>query len=369
MLAPLTGSRWRALVLVTPGLLAIACQSTDRQTPAARRVPDAPAMGFSNRSPAPPGSEATDWPIAHDADVRPPRKEPFDRELLPPPSIGGWTPMEAETLFFPQTPGAARQDPALSQEPEHWSGLPLMSELARDQGIKLPEPLGLGIIYSGINRPSKVDKVRAGVNGGDLVELPSLDFEAEARVEILIGRLDAWILPMLNVYVLGGYVWNESTVDVTVDLPGAPNTTFVADGNLEGPTYGVGATFASGYARYFMLADFNWNKVELGGLSEMNAMLATARVGWRNQDLEWADELRVYLATTYWDTARTISGSLAVNSGPISTLEYAVDQSPVDSWTIGAGAHLGLDRHSGILLEAQGYDETLYIVAGFTYRF
>lgn len=360
---------WRAAALAVLGMLAIACQAP---TPPPVDVPFEPAgstsFGFPSGAAAR-GRVGEERTALRAAPPRP-REEPFDRRLLPPPAIGPWQPMEAEALLFAaDAPVTQEPEAGQSQGSEHWSGLPFMSDLARDHGIQLPEPLGLSVNYVAINRPSRVDRVRAGVNGGDLVELPSLAFEAEAKVQIVISRLDAWVLPMLNVYVLGGYVWNQSSVDLTVDLPGAPNTAFQANGNLEGPTYGFGATFAGGYGNYFMVADLNWNKVELGGLSEMDARLLTARVGYRNSQLGWAEELRVYFATTYWDTARTIAGSLQLMGGPISSIEYAVDQSPVDSLTLGVGTHVQLDRNWGAVLEVQGYDETLYFVGGFTLRF
>lgn len=366
----------RACWLVVTGVLLAACQATGKNSgaPGFHRVGD-PSGVSSYTVPgggsglARLGAEASGAPRELGRDARSPREAPIDTRLLPPPSIGGYMPMEAEVLLSPQQPLSTVQDGAGPQEPEHWSGLPLLSDIARRHDVELPVPVGFSVNYSAINRPSRVDRVSAGINGGPLVELPSLSFEAQAQVQIMIGRLDAWVLPMLNVYLLGGYVWNESSVDLTVDLPGAPNTSFTADGNLEGPTYGIGTTLAGGYGRYFLLGDINWNKVELGGLSEMDAMLATMRVGFTTTDLEWIRELRVYLATTYWDTARTISGTLYPMGGPISSIEYAVDQSPVDSATFGAGVHLGFSRHSSVVLEAQGYDDTFYFVGGFVFRF
>jgi hypothetical protein len=358
------------LALMVPSVFGVACQSVDRRTPAPSFV-RAGSTAWSQGGASSGGDELVE-PRERSAGVKPASGTTFDHRLLPPPGIGGWMPMEAEAFLSPQSPqspeATTRRDGTEAQEPGHWSGLPLMGDLAREHDVRLPVPVGVSVNYSAINRPSNVDRVQAGVNGGPLVELPSLDFEADAEVQIVIGRVDAWILPMLDVYVLGGYVWNESSVDVTVDLPGAPDTTFTANGNLEGPTYGFGTTLAGGYGRYFMLADFNWNKVELGGLSEMDAVLGTARVGYSTTDLDWIDELRVYLAATYWDTARTISGSLQTMGGLINSIEYAVDQSPVDPWTVGFGVHLGFNRYNSIILEAQGYDDTFYFVGGFMVR-
>jgi len=286
-------------------------------------------------------------------------------ESTPHPFTGPWQPLSPSMLeSFLRSPARAEAD-----DSGHWSGLPLMSDLAKENGIKLPEPFGLSATYFVINRPSRVTKVQAGVNDGGLTELPSLAFEANAKVQSTIARLDAWVLPMLNVYLLGGYVWNESSVDMILDLPGAPNTAFNAGGHLEGPLYGAGVTLAGGYGNYFMVLDFNWSTVVLGGLDEMDAKLLTGRVGYRMTNVSWADEVRFYIATTYWDTARTISGSIPINGGPINSIQYAVDQEPVDPWTIGGGTNIMFTRNTGISLEVQGYSDTLYVVGVLNFRF
>ena len=286
-------------------------------------------------------------------------------EPTPHPFTGPWQPLSPGFLapFFEQPEDKEAQGSG------HWSGLPLMSDLARENGIKLPEPFGLTATYFVINRPSRVTKVKAGINNGGLHELPSLAFEANAKVQSAIGRLDAWILPMLDVYLLGGYVWNDSSVDMILDLPGNPDTAFKADGHLEGPVIGAGTTLAGGYGNYFLVVDFNWNTVMLGGLDEMDARLLTARVGYRMQEVSWADEVRFYLATTYWDTARTISGSIPFNSGSITSIQYAVDQEPVDPWTVGGGTNIVLGKNWGFTAEVQGYAKTIYVVGALNFRF
>lgn len=288
-----------------------------------------------------------------------------DPEPAPHPFTGPWQPISPGFL----EPFLRRPKDVEEEDKQHWSGLPLMSDLAKENGIKLPEPLGLTATYFIINRPSRVTKVKAGIDNGGLRELPSLAFEANAKVQSALARLDAWILPMLNVYLLGGYVWNDSSVDMVLDFPGHPNTAFTADGHLEGPVFGAGTTLAAGYGNYFLVADFNWSTVYLSGLSEMDARLLTARVGYRMPDVSWADEVRFYLATTYWDTARTISGSIPVNSGGISSIQYAVDQEPVDPLTIGGGTNIILNKNWGFTCEVQGYSKTIYVVAALNLRF
>jgi hypothetical protein len=327
----------------------------------------APAVHEGGLDPAQPSNPWRELALDPDAFVR--FAAPLVPHAEPPPPehpfTGPWQPLSPGLVEpFLHQPEDSDQD-----DSGHWSGLPLMSDLAKENGIKLPEPFGLTATYFVINRPSRVTKVKAGINNGGLVELPSLAFEANAKVQSALARLDAWILPMLNVYLLGGYVWNDSSVDMVLDLPGAPNTAFTADGHLEGPVYGAGTTLVGGYGNYFMLVDFNWSTVMLKGLSEMDAKLLTARVGYRMPDISWADEVRFYLATTYWDTARTISGSIPFSSGGISSIQYAVDQEPVDSLTVGGGTNIVLNKNWGFTCEVQGYSKTIYVVGALNLRF
>jgi hypothetical protein len=101
----------------------------------------------------------------------------------------------------------------------------------------------------------------------------------------------------------------------------------------------------------------------------MDAKLLTARVGYRVPKPSWCDEVRYYLATTYWDTARTISGSLPVSGGPISSIQYAVDQEPVDALTVGGGTNIMFSKNWGLVCEVQGSRDTIYVVGSLAFRF
>lgn len=255
-----------------------------------------------------------------------------------------------------------------SEAPERrTSFLPLFADEARERGYKLPLPFGSGVNFMYIKRPTQVNGVKAGVNGGGLNDVNFLSFAADARVSTAVARFDTWILPVVNVYVTGGYVWNKSTVDVIADLPGAPGTPFTANGDLEGPTYGAGITAAGGFKEFFATLDFNANRVELGGLSNFDAKLSSLRVGW-NTTMRGA-QVRLWTGTMYWDTARTISGTIQTGQPGIQSIEFAVDQKPVDPWTILLGSTVTLREELWFLLELQGWQDTQAILAGFTFRF
>lgn len=358
-----------ALSLAALGSLPIACRAPSFEPKSSAAAYDEIPVPSPAAAPAPSSSSIPRLDSSIDVEAfrqfAAPLAPHFDPEPAPHPFTGPWQPISPGFL----EPFLRRPEDVEEEDKQHWSRLPLMSDLAKQNGIKLPEPLGLTATYFVINRPSRVTKVKAGIDNGGLRELPSLAFEANAKVQSALARLDAWILPMLNVYLLGGYVWNDSSVDMVLDFPGHPNTAFTADGHLEGPVFGAGTTLAGGYGNYFMVVDFNWSTVYLSGLSEMDARLLTARVGYRMPDVSWADEVRFYFATTYWDTARTISGSIPVNSGGISSIQYAVDQEPVDPLTIGGGTNIILNKNWGFTCEVQGYSKTIYVVAALNLRF
>jgi hypothetical protein len=245
--------------------------------------------------------------------------------------------------------------------------LPLMGGKARERGYKLPRALGVGVNFIFLNRPTEITSVQAGVNNTGLNEVPFLDFSALASVRTVMGRFDAWLLPFLNIYVLGGYIWNTSRVETIVQLPGGPSQPIESTGDLEGPTYGGGATLAGGYKWFFASADFNITRSELDELSVFIAKLYSVRLGWNGK--LGLTPVRAYTGAEYWDTKRTISGSIPVGGQMIQTVEFAVDQQPVDPVTIIVGTSVTVSDGFWLVLEFQGWRDTQVLIGQATVRF
>lgn len=275
-------------------------------------------------------------------------------------------PWTGPTVPLTSLPPAYTQE---AEEDERWSSfLPIWGDKARERGYELPLPFGIGTNFFTINRPTNITKVRAGVDGAPLQDVNFLQFDAEASVQTLVGRFDTWVLPMLNVYLLGGYIWNQSTVEMSVDLPGGPGTPLTFTGDLEGPLVGVGATAAGGYKQYFGIFDANFTRSELGRLSEFEALLLTVRLGISSE--LGGSSTRFWIGSTYWDTARTISGQLDVPGNPgIDTVSFAVDQEPEDPWTLNIGTTVAVTDWFWLLLEVQGWNETRAFTGGVAFRF
>lgn len=245
--------------------------------------------------------------------------------------------------------------------------LPFFATKARERGYELPLPLGIGASFMFIDRPTEVSTVRAGVNNEGLRELDFLSFDARASVRTAITRLDAWVLPMLNAYLIGGYIWNTSEVNTLVNLPGAPDTPITSEGDLEGPVYGAGLTAVGGYQQFFASLDFNITRSELGNLSEFIAKITTLRVGW-NGEVNQA-KVRAYTGAAYWDTKRTIEGEIPGTGGAIQSIQFAVDQEPVDPVTMVVGTSIAVSDSLWFMLEYQGWGDTQVGLGGVTFRF
>lgn len=240
--------------------------------------------------------------------------------------------------------------------------LPFLGEKAREAGYELPLPLGAGMVGYYLDRDIRVDEVRLGRDGeavapvGDFVHIGS-----DSKVENLNVKLDAWLLPFLNVYVIAGYIHNESDTTLEVTLPpllpgGTPRRRSVTVPTaLEGSVGGLGVTLAGGYRAFFAAADANAARADLGFDDSFEAVVSSVRAGWNGKVGERAT--RIWANATYWDTFATAKGSVADPDG--GTLRFEVDQGPSYAWTYGLGfqvsvrpwfelaADSGADFHGG----------------------
>jgi hypothetical protein len=268
------------------------------------------------------------------------------------------TPADSVTSFAATAPSS----PATSA-PERWSSfLPLLSHLARDRGIELPLPFGAGLVLYSLHRDITITDVRVGRNGAPLTSVSDFaSLEARADVFNLNAKLDAWILPFVNVYAIIGYVYNESDTRIDVTLPalspGQPDRHRQVNvpTQMEGSVGGVGMTLAGGYGPYFLVVDINWAEAVLGFDERFKATVTSARAGWNGSAGQFP--FRAWVNLTDWDTATTASGTVPDPDG--GTLSFEVDQGPAWRRTWGLGAQctfhphfdtavdLGVDFHGG----------------------
>ena len=138
---------------------------------------------------------------------------------------------------------------------ESHSFFPLLAEEARKRGYELPLPYGASVVLTGLkDRQIEVTDVRLGLEGNpgtsisDFVHLGSSSDVFNANL-----KADVFVTPFLNLYVLVGYVHNESDTraNITISTPGPGGGEVVYERRiqteLDGVIGGLGIALAAGY--------------------------------------------------------------------------------------------------------------------------
>jgi hypothetical protein len=263
----------------------------------------------------------------------------------------------------PGAPAAATGSQAASAESKRWSSfLPLMGEEATKRGIELPLPFGTGLVYYHLSRDIDISDVRVGRNGARPTSVSDFaQLGSNSNVDNLNIKLDAWLLPFFNVYLIAGYVWNQSETTIDVSLPpllpgGTPRQArMTVPTSLEGTVGGGGVTLAGGYGPYFMTYDASLAQADLGFDDRFKAVITSIRGGWNGK--AGTRPLRAWASVTDWNTFATATGTVADPGG--GSLSFEVDQGPAYRYTFGVGgqyvpmrqielaADLGTDGHGG----------------------
>jgi hypothetical protein len=236
--------------------------------------------------------------------------------------------------------------------------LPLMGDLATKRGIELPLPLGAGLVFYHLDRSIRIDDVRVGSNGATPQSVSEFaQLSANAVVNNLNFKLDAWILPFVNVYAIVGYIWNQSetTIDVTLPplTPSGPTRRkrMTVPTEMEGTVGGLGITVAGGYGPFFMTFDSNGAQADLGFDDRFKAVVTSFRGGWNGK--AGGRPLRAWANVTDWNTDATASGTVPDPDG--GSLSFEVDQGPAYEWTYGVGAQYVASRHIELATDT-GFD-------------
>src|SRR6188768_403060 len=205
-----------------------------------------------------------------------------------------------------QQPTPDADAPASMPQPQR--RLPLMAEEALSRGYELPLPFGSGLILTYLDgREIEVTDVRVGLDGNQDSVSDYATLGSTSTVFNANFRFDTWILPFLNVYALVGYVHNDSATRVHVQiprpgsLPGTMEFDTQVDTSLDGTVGGLGMTLAAGYQSFFVVADFNYNRADLGFDDTFTAKIGSVRAGWQGK--VDGRGLQTWLGAGNWDTA------------------------------------------------------------------
>ena len=256
--------------------------------------------------------------------------------------------------------------------------LPLGKSLAA--GHELPLPLGISANVFFLEQDMEAQSIAIDIPPlplptGPLQLPPGLPAESaklESRATSTTAKIDAWVLPFLNVYGVAGYVDGETTASgfsvggLPPELASLlPNSFAIA---YSGSTYGVGGTLAAGYNQFFASLDANYTESDLDiGDSTIEAFVISPRIGITG-DLGGLSGA-LYVGAMYQDVDEQQNGTVKFPIAGVSVpVGYDVISAAKEEWNYLVGANLKASESWNYGIEV-GFSDRTHVMATLNYRF
>jgi len=249
--------------------------------------------------------------------------------------------------------------------------LPLGKSLAAGQELPLPLGISANVFFM-----EQDMKAQSTVISADALGLPPSQADVgkiESRATSTTMKLDAWLLPFLNIYAVAGYVDGETTANdfsiPTLTLPQGVNLPPLFTLPYNGPVYGGGVTLAAGYNQFFASVDANYTESDLDiGDSTIEAFVISPRVGITGELGGLNGSL--YVGAMYQDVDENQNGTVPFPIPGVDPVPVGFDviSQAEDEWNYLVGANLkaGESWHYGIEV---GFSERTHVMATLNYRF
>jgi hypothetical protein len=218
----------------------------------------------------------------------------------------------------------------------------------------LQKPSGISFGYSKMTDTVIVSDFAVALGGQPLPAGTVVVDHADHDTNTYMARFDTWILPLVNLYGFAA-TFNGAAQDVPVKVnpfPGMPAVPIPSAITLKynGHLYGVGATFAGGYRKFFASYDINREWVTLSILSnDTSAVSQSIRSGLRTH---YKGNLMAFYVGGFHlrlgDEPLTGAGIFAA----VPSASFSLKAQPVDAWNTIVGANLGVSKNFTVVAEA-----------------
>lgn len=244
------------------------------------------------------------------------------------------------------------------------------------EDMDLPLRYGVGLTYHHQSQPYRVVSARITLDG-EAVPLESGSLAVENEVSEVNLKVDAWILPFLNVFGLIGKIEGTTTIPLgklpeldeggdegpdgggdRAPLPGVIPLGDLAGLNLpdqmveyNGTVFGGGVTLAAGTKHMFgsLTATYTDTSLDLTD-SSVRAWVVTPKVGARMAGPGRIRHTAVWIGAMYQDTQESHRGGTSIPS--IGAVTFDVELSQEEAWNVVAGAAMEITKTLNFELEA-----------------
>lgn len=281
-----------------------------------------------------------------------------------------------------------------SAEQKTWDwSLPFLAQKVIDKGFSLPRPYGLGIIYSHVNQDVNINHLQLGIpTGAPERDINFVDLSG-ANVDTVTwqAKLDAWILPFLNAFVLLGSAQGTGSVPVAINAgqvfeeiaPGycsshASACTQViratAPISYTGVNYGLGILVATGFQNFFFAMPVTYVLTNTDVSTENTKSLnLIPRLGYNFMSKK-SGKVGVFAGLNYLDSYSTLKGNFALplaatDIGHDVDVSYKIQESVIEKWIPLAGFNWEIDEFWTLAVELDFGHQRSMQTMNLNYRF
>ncbi len=228
-----------------------------------------------------------------------------------------------------------------------------------DRGHRLPMPWGLGITLYSQSQPYDIVELQVPLAGLDIGAAEDLKIKNVTDSYHL--KFDYWVLPFLNIYLLGGSIDGETIVklsDVDLGLPILLNDLRV---EYSGVMYGGGATLAVGGKKWFasLTYDGTWTDLDVAS-SSVRGQVVTPNVGLI------FNGAAVWIGAMYQKAEETHEGIWEMPF--LGAVPYYVELEQAEAWNYHVGMRAGISEHWELNFKG-GFGKRKSVLAFLGYRF
>jgi len=318
---------------------------------------------------------------------------------------------DADKAVDPTTGPAKATSPAKAKSPtvdspqvkRVWKHkLPLYAQKVIDMGFDLPNPYGFAGIFNTTKQQITLSDLSVYIGpdpNAPKTPVPFVTFgQVNTKAHAWEAKLDAWLLPFLNAFIISGRVDGSAVIPINVPgedalkvlfptlgalcdkppgFPGRPEAcdkdyVLIDESTYVGTNYGFGITLAAGWKNYFIAipVSYVWSKLS-NTRTRVTALDASGRIGYSFHP-KGTGMLSVYTGATYLNTKQSIEGTFVFDTGNPDIgeidFQYEITEQGTEPWNYLAGFNWTLTPNWWVQAEYGFGGKRSGLVASLSYR-
>lgn len=240
------------------------------------------------------------------------------------------------------------------------SRLPFLKDRV-PENVELPRPWGIGLDFYTMDQHYDIDFLQFDLPGVSLDDPSLLDVTNDVQHFDL--KIDAWLLPFLNVFAVIGHLESDTVIDLSrAPVQGLPFPLGKLPVNTDGTVVGLGFTLAYGNDNWFASLTGTRTETDLSGNFDSNVDSTTLqpRIGLVRGPWQY------WVGGLYIDTEETHSGT--VQLPVLGAVPFDVVLGNSADWNTALGVRHQFSEHTDLTFEV-GFGDRDHTLFNFTYRF